>query len=175
MCITASMNYLTSEIQLKEIDMTKPTAEKSFMFTSDLLKSGAKQVAILTKSGFLKNHDLLQKEEDTSKQGFYFLVGNDDVVAARFYIGRQRSKCGMECTTRHIRNKRSKVCTLIMESEAQYDVYYIPTEKMKPLTTGHNKGKLAMMVTRSHNDRYQNIEEMNRMLSDNFKFKFQKF
>lgn len=158
--------------------MTKQTQEvqvKPNLTTKDLLASKAVQVAILTKDGFLKNHDLLQKEADTSLQGFYFLVDENDKTVARFYIGRQRSKCGMECTTRHIRNKRSKVCKLIMESEKQYDVYYIPTEKMKPLTTGYAKGKLAMMVTRSHNDRYQNIEEMNRMLSDNFKFSFQKF
>lgn len=153
----------------------KTVETKSNLMLSDLLNAKAKQVAILDVSGYLLSHDLTKPMEATDKQGFYFLVNQEHKTVARFYVGRQRTKSGMECVTKHIRKRRSKVCERIMDAKQVFDVYYIPTEKMKPLTTGYKKGKLASLVTKQHNDRYQNLEEMNRMLSDNFAFTFQRF
>ncbi|YP_010278171.1 hypothetical protein KNT57_gp004 [Shigella phage KNP5] len=46
---------------------------------------------------------------------------------------------------------------------------------MKPLTTGFGKGQLALAFTRNHHSEYQTLEEMNRMLADNFKFVLQAY
>lgn len=149
---------------------------KPYMSVNHLEKSNAKIVAVMKNDGNLFESDKFEKypTENLTKHGFYFLVSNG-VVAARFYIGRQRSKCGFEAVARHIRAGRSKVCKQIIAADQVYAVYYVAIEHMKPLTVAVNKNKIGTMLTRSYNDRFQNLEEMNRILSDNFKFSFQKF
>lgn len=149
---------------------------KPIMSTKHLDKSNAKIVAVMKNDGHLFETDKFvdYPKEDLTKAGFYFLV-NNEIVVARFYIGRQRSKCGFEAVARHIRAGRSKVCKQIISSGKTYAVYYASIDQMKPLTVAVNKGAIGTILTRAYNDRYQNLEEMNRMLSDNFEFLYQKF
>ena len=113
-----------------------------------------------------------------AEPGFYFMVKGASAwraVAARFYVGRQRSKSGFMNVLSQIRQGRSQLGRTMRSNNVIYDVYFIPADKMKPLTTGFGKGQLALAFTRKHNDSYQNLEEMNRMLNDNFKFVLQAY
>lgn len=112
-----------------------------------------------------------------SKPGFYFLVSELDgsCVSARFYVGNQRSKQGFSAVLSHIRQRRSQLARTIANNYVPYTVFYLPASKMKPLTTGFGKGQLALAFTRNHHSEYQTLEEMNRMLADNFKFVLQAY
>lgn len=105
--------------------------------------------------------------------GFYFCVkGSADwrQVAARFAIGRQESGQGFRGVLSNIRSDRSQANRTMHYNDVVYDVLYIPIEKMKPLTTGFGKGQLALAFTKRHNEAFQNLTEMNRMLAHNFNF-----
>lgn len=116
-----------------------------------------------------------------SNSGFYFLVSkfggpfNSPCVSARFYVGNQRSKQGFSAVLSHIRQRRSQLARTIANNNVPYTVFYLPASKMKPLTTGFGKGQLALTFTRNHHSEYQTLEEMNRMLADNFKFVLQAY
>lgn len=149
------------------------------VLTLDILReSKAELIGVFHKNGdFCKPFTNTYPIVDLMRQGFYFFVNKtSDEVSARFYMGRRRSECGFEngCL-RKIRKHDTKVGEAIMLADTSFDVYYISSEKMKRLTTAFGKGKMLTMMTSSHNDRYQNLEEMNRMLNDNFKFEFQKY
>ena len=154
---------------------------KTIMRLSDLRNVKAELVAKLALTGYLRNPKTPGDEAsaptaDLTRPGFYFLVHeNKATVFARYFVGRQRSKSGFANVASQIRALRSKTSETIMDERAGYFVYFMPIEAMKPLTTGFMKGKFALFLTRSHNDRFQNIEEMNRMLNDNFKFFAQKY
>lgn len=116
-----------------------------------------------------------------SNPGFYFLVSkfggpfDSPCVSARFYVGNQRSKQGFSAVLSHIRQRRSQLARTIANNNVPYTVFYLPASKMKPLTTGFGKGQLALAFTRNHHSEYQTLEEMNRMLADNFKFVLQAY
>lgn len=154
---------------------------KSIMRVKDLRNVGAIKVAQFTSSGKLRepgtNFALgLKPTADLSRPGFYFMVHpRRETVYARFYVGRQRSKQGFNNTASQLRLRRTLVGDAIMNVGIPFDIFFMPIEHMKPLTNGFMKGKFALLLTRSHNDRFQNIEELNRMLSDNFKFFAQKY
>ena len=154
---------------------------KSIMRVKDLRVVGAVKVAQFTSSGKLREPGKdfvlgLKPVTDLSQPGFYFMVHpRRETVYARFYVGRQRSKQGFNNTASQLRLERSKVGEVIMNARVPFDIFFMPIERMKPLTTGFMKGKFALLLTRSHNDKFQNMEEMNRMLSDNFKFYAQKY
>lgn len=163
--------------------MTKSINRKN-MKLSNLLFSKAKLVAqFVTRDGRLyePNNDI-KPTFDTSSPGFYFLVPlptlgeQDPDVYARFYVGRQRLKCGLENVAAQLRLQRSMTGKKIMGTNFQFDVYYINIKNIKPLTTGYPKtGKIALALTRKHKGDYQNLEELNRILNDNFKFVAQKY
>lgn len=116
-----------------------------------------------------------------SNPGFYFLASkfggpfDSPCVSARFYVGNQRSKQGFSAVLSHIRQRRSQLARTIANNNVPYTVFYLPASKMKPLTTGFGKGQLALAFTRNHHSEYQTLEEMNRMLADNFKFVLQAY
>lgn len=145
-----------------------------YMTVTDLNNAGATVIGTI-KGGewFLgtPHKDIL------SKPGFYFLVNEFDgsCVSARFYVGNQRSKQGFSAVLSHIRQRRSQLARTIANNNVPYTVFYLPASKMKPLTTGFGKGQLALAFTRNHHSDYQTLEEMNRMLADNFKFVLQAY
>ncbi|QHR64189.1 Ndd-like nucleoid disruption protein [Escherichia phage teqskov] len=145
-----------------------------YMTVTDLNNAGATVIGTI-KGGkwFLgtPHKDIL------SKPGFYFLVNEFDgsCVSARFYVGNQRSKQGFSAVLSHIRQRRSQLARTIVNNNVPYTVFYLPASKMKPLTTGFGKGQLALAFTRNHHSEYQTLEEMNRMLADNFKFVLQAY
>lgn len=150
-----------------------------YMTVTDLNNAGATVIGTI-KGGewFLgtPHKDIL------SKPGFYFLVSKLDnrpfgnpCVSARFYVGNQRSKQGFSAVLSHIRQRRSQLARTIANNNVPYAVFYLPASKMKPLTTGFGKGQLALAFTRNHHSEYQTLEEMNRMLADNFKFVLQAY
>ncbi|EKH7476267.1 naphthalene 1,2-dioxygenase [Escherichia coli] len=148
-----------------------------YMTVTDLNNAGATVIGTI-KGGewFLgtPHKDIL------SKPGFYFLVSEFDgsygsCVSARFYVGNQRSKQGFSAVLSHIRQRRSQLARTIANNNMAYTVFYLPSSKMKPLTTGFGKGQLALAFTRNHHSEYQTLEEMNRMLADNFKFVLQAY
>ncbi|ANZ51438.1 nucleoid disruption protein [Enterobacteria phage GiZh] len=145
-----------------------------YMAVTDLNNAGATVIGTI-KGGewFLgtPHKDIL------SKPGFYFLVNEFDgsCVSARFYVGNQRSKQGFSAVLSHIRQRRSQLARTIANNNVPYTVFYLPASKMKPLTTGFGKGQLALAFTRNHHSEYQTLEEMNRMLADNFKFVLQAY
>lgn len=145
-----------------------------YMTVADLNNAGATVIGTI-KGGewFLgtPHKDIL------SKPGFYFLVSEfgGSCVSARFYVGNQRSKQGFSAVLSHIRQRRSQLARTIANNNVLYTVFYLPASKMKPLTTGFGKGQLALAFTRNHHSEYQTLEEMNRMLADNFKFVLQAY
>lgn len=149
-----------------------------YMTVTDLNNAGATVIGTI-KSGewvFGTPHkDIL------SNPGFYFLVSkfgspfDSPCVSARFYVGNQRSKQGFSAVLSHIRQRRSQLARTIANNNVPYAVFYLPASKMKPLTTGFGKGQLALAFTRNHHSEYQTLEEMNRMLADNFKFVLQAY
>lgn len=147
---------------------------RKYMTISDLESVGAVNV-LTVKNG----HPVGYVERDVlSEPGFYFMVKGSAptrAVAARFYVGRQRSKTGFMNVLSQIRQGRSQLGRTMSRNNILYTVFFVPVTKMKPLTTGFNKGQLALMFTRKHEEEFQNLEEMNRMLNDNFKFILQSY
>ena len=149
-----------------------------YMTSSDLHDAGA------TIIGAIKNGEWVfgtPHKDILSNPGFYFLVSkfggpfDSPCVSARFYVGNQRSKQGFSAVLSHIRQRRSQLARTIANNNVPYTVFYLPASKMKPLTTGFGKGQLALAFTRNHHSEYQTLEEMNRMLADNFKFVLQAY
>lgn len=147
---------------------------RNYMKREDLVKAGAVEV-LLVRNGYPFGYI---DPKVLAEPGFYFMVkgnSNSRSVAARFYVGRQRSKSGFMNVLSQIRQGRSQLGRTMKSNSVVYTVYFIPANKMKPLTTGFGKGQIAMTFTRQHNDSFQNLEEMNRMLNDNFKFTLQSY
>lgn len=149
-----------------------------YMTASDLNNAGATVIGAIKGGEWVfgtPHKDIL------SKPGFYFLVSKfggpfgSPCVSARFYVGNQRSKQGFSAVLSHIRQRRSQLARTIANNNVPYTVFYLPASKMKPLTTGFGKGQLALAFTRNHHSEYQTLEEMNRMLADNFKFVLQSY
>lgn len=147
---------------------------RQFMTRGDVVAAGG--VEVLT----VRNGETVGYVDPSvlTEPGFYFMVkGGSDwrQVAARFYVGRQRSKSGFLNVLSQIRQGRSQLGRTMRSNGVLYTVYFIPAGKMKSLTTGFGKGQLALMFTPKHNDAFQNLEEMNRMLNDNFQFVLQSY
>lgn len=149
-----------------------------YMTVTDLNNAGA------TVIGTIKGGEWVfgtPRKDILSNPGFYFLVSkfggpfDSPCVSARFYVGNQRSKQGFSAVLSHIRQRRSQLARTIANNNVPYTVFYLPASKMKPLTTGFGKGQLALAFTRNHHSEYQTLEEMNRMLADNFKFVLQAY
>ena len=116
--------------------------------------------------------------EILAQPGFYFVVkGSADwrQVAARFFVGNQRSAQGFNATLSHIRQGRSQLARTMANNGVVYSVHYLPIEKMKPLTTGFGKGQLKLAFTFRHKSEMQTMSELNRILNDNFKFILQSY
>lgn len=154
-------SVVKKQMTLENLNSTKPELIGLF------LKTGA----------FIDVNTQKYPSVDLKRQGFYFFVSKSTSnVVARFYIGRRRSQCGFENgVRRHILAEKTSVGKSIMNANTDFYVFYVPSENMKTLTTAFGKNKIGQMLTRPHNDRYQNLEEINRMLNDNFVFTFQKF
>ncbi|AWD91676.1 Ndd-like nucleoid disruption protein [Enterobacteria phage vB_EcoM_IME340] len=149
-----------------------------YMTVTDLNNAGATVIGTIKGGEWVfgtPHKDIL------SNPGFYFLVSkfggpfDSPCVSARFYVGNQRSKQGFSAVLSHIRQRRSQLARTIANNNVPYTVFYLPASKMKPLTTGFGKGQLALAFTRNHHSEYQTLEEMNRMLADNFKFVLQTY
>lgn len=149
-----------------------------YMTVNDLNNAGATVIGTIKGGEWVfgtPHKDIL------SNPGFYFLVSkfggpfDSPCVSARFYVGNQRSKQGFSAVLSHIRQRRSQLARTIANNNVPYTVFYLPASKMKPLTTGFGKGQLALAFTRNHHSEYQTLEEMNRMLADNFKFVLQAY
>ncbi|USW07465.1 nucleoid disruption protein [Salmonella phage GRNsp7] len=149
-----------------------------YMTVTDLNNAGATVIGTIKGGEWVfgtPHKDIL------SNPGFYFLVSkfggpfDSPCVSARFYVGNQRSKQGFSAVLSHIRQRRSQLARTIANNNVLYTVFYLPASKMKPLTTGFGKGQLALAFTRNHHSEYQTLEEMNRMLADNFKFVLQAY
>lgn len=149
-----------------------------YMTVTDLNNAGATVIGTIKGGEWVfgtPHKDIL------SNPGFYFLVSkfggpfDSPCVSARFYVGNQRSKQGFSAVLSHIRQRRSQLARTIANNNVPYTVFYLPASKMKPLTTGFGKGQLALAFTRNHHSEYQTLEEMNRMLADNFKFILQAY
>ena len=149
-----------------------------YMTVTDLNNAGATVIGTIKGGEWVfgtPHKDIL------SNPGFYFLVSkfggpfDSPCVSARFYVGNQRSKQGFRAVLSHIRQRRSQLARTIANNNVAYTVFYLPASKMKPLTTGFGKGQLSLAFTRNHHSEYQTLEEMNRMLADNFKFVLQAY
>ena len=149
-----------------------------YMTVTDLNNAGATVIGTIKGGEWVfgtPHKDIL------SNPGFYFLVSkfggpfDSPCVSARFYVGNQRSKQGFSAVLSHIRQRRSQLARTIANNNVPYTVFYLPASKMKPLTTGFGKGQLALAFTRNHHSEHQTLEEMNRMLADNFKFVLQAY
>lgn len=149
-----------------------------YMTVTDLNNAGATVIGTIKGGEWVfgtPHKDIL------SNPGFYFLVSkfggpfDSPCVSARFYVGNQRSKQGFSAVLSHIRQRRSQLARTIANNNVPYTVFYLPASKMKPLTTGFGKGQLALAFTRNHHSEYETLEEMNRMLADNFKFVLQAY
>lgn len=150
------------------------TDSRKYMTRADLEAVGATVVCTVKNGetiGYVDNEIL-------AEPGFYFMVKGSTPfrqVAARFFVGRQRSKSGFANVLSQIRQGRSQLGRTLSSNGNLYDVYFVPAQKMKPLTTGFGKGQLSLMFTPKHKDEYQNFSEMNRMLNDNFQFILQSY
>lgn len=145
-----------------------------YLTRKDLLAVGGEVVAVVRNGEYGSE----VSKEFRSREGFYFFVkGSSDrrQVAARFFVGRQRSKQGLDAILSHIRQGRSQLARTMGTNNIEYDVIFVAAKNMKPLTTGYGKGQLALAFTRNHTSEYQTLTEMNRLLADNFKFILQSY
>ncbi|QQG32191.1 hypothetical protein CkP1_0287 [Citrobacter phage CkP1] len=145
---------------------------KVLLTTSVLEKAGASSIGLIKNGDW---HNGAPVKEVSSRPGFYFLVNVHGWTVARFYVGRQRSKTGFDNVLSQIRRGRSYLGRTLRSNNNVYTVAYVPVGNMKALTNGYKKGQLALMFTPTHKDSFQNMEEMNRMLNDNFKFSLQSY
>lgn len=147
----------------------------TYMTRRNVLSAGATTVAYVMNGEYQIGRP---SKETAAQPGFYFFVkgvGESRIVAARFYVGNQRSAQGLDGVLKNIRSARSQANRTMKTNSILYEVLYVPASKMKPLTTGFGKGQIAMAFTRNHHSEYQTLEEMNRMLADNFKFILQSY
>ena len=150
---------------------------RNIMTFTDLDNAGAELI------GSIRNGDWvagIPAREITEREGFYFLMFSDDKAgyigaSARFFVAKQRSKAGFESVLSHIRSGRSQLGRTLCSNCMTYGVFWIPANKMKPLTTGYGKGQLALAFTRQHSSDAQTYSELNRILNDNFIFTLQKY
>ncbi len=150
---------------------------RNIMTFTDLDNAGAELI------GSIRNGDWVAgapSREITEREGFYFLVFSDEAASylgasARFFVAKQRSKAGFESVLSHIRSGRSQLGRTLCSNWVTYGVFWIPANKMKPLTTGYGKGQLALAFTRQHSSDAQTYSELNRILNDNFIFTMQKY
>lgn len=106
--------------------------------------------------------------------GYYFITqSRTKTVLARFYVGRTKRQEGFKSTFHNLRAMRSITGVLAMQTEL--DVYYVHAKDMKHLTTAFGKSKLMSMFTKCHSGEYNSLQEVNRMLSEGFKFKWQRY
>lgn len=150
------------------------THMRKYMTRGDLTKAGAVTVA------YVKNGNTVGyiMPEVLAEPGFYFMVKgalDTRLVAARFFVGNQRSAQGFNATLSHIRQGRSQLARTMANNNVIYEVLYLPQSKMKSLTTGFKKGQLALAFTRQHSSEMQTLSELNRILNDNFKFVLQNY
>ncbi|UPW42370.1 nucleoid disruption protein [Salmonella phage CF-SP2] len=145
---------------------------RTFLSIETLSKAGATVIGIIKNANWVGG---VPMEEELSRPGFYFITNIAGFAVSRSYVGRQRSKTGFSNTLSQFRQGRSQLGRTLSNNNQVYSVVFVPVEKMKPLTTGHGKGQLSLAFTRKHEDAFQNLEEMNRMLNDNFKFIMQKY
>lgn len=146
---------------------------RSLMMKKSLVQANAEVVGKLNANGSFTTE--LDKD-GLARPGFYFFVNDSrQTVYARFYIGRQRTKTGLRNIVSQIRLERAATGAIINQANSGFTIMFIASDKMKNLTTAFGKGKVAKAFTRAHNDAFQNLEEMNRMLNDNFKFYAQKY
>ncbi|AIZ02051.1 nucleoid disruption protein [Escherichia phage vb_EcoM-VR5] len=147
----------------------------TYMTRRNVLSAGATTVAYVMNGEYKIGRP---SKETAAQPGFYFFVkgvGENRIVAARFYVGNQRSGQGLDGVLKNIRSARSQANRTMKTNNVLYEVLYVPASKMKPLTTGFGKGQIAMAFTRNHSSDLQTLEEMNRMLADNFKFILQSY
>ncbi len=151
--------------------------KKSTLNLSDLKLCKAQHIARMTATGKLfEPHTTEPPVSDLAAIGFYFFVhAKRATTYARYYVGRQRSKSGLKNIVSQIQLKRSTTGEILVETLEAFDIYFVSLDKMKALTNGFGKGKFALKFTRQHAAEFQNLEEMNRMLNDNFKFLAQKY
>lgn len=141
---------------------------KTIMTARILLNAGAENIAELSK-GRLPHFT----SHDNSQPGFYFFVNKKTQLChARFFAGRQRSAQGLNGIINNINRVDTSSVGLKLRS-GEYFILFIHADKMKPLTTGWEKGQIAMAFTRSYKSDYQTLSEMNLILKDNFKFVLQ--
>ena len=147
------------------------------MEVKDLKLAKGQHIARMTASGRLyEPHTTEPPVSDLTKPGFYFFAhAKRQTVYARFYVGRQRTKAGLRNVVSQIRLQRSTTGEIMMNSMEAFDIYFISLDKIKVLSNGFGKGKLALAFTPQYSEDYQNLEEINRMMSDNFKFYAQKY
>lgn len=139
------------------------------MTMTDLNMASPKFVGTLTRG-------LMTQEAgvDLAEPGFYFAVrAQTGLVHARFFAGKTRSGTGFMNVVSKINQGRSTPMKLMKQNE--YDIFFVAIDKMKPLTVGFGKGQLALAFTRQHQSSYQTMDELNRMLADNFSFVVQKY
>lgn len=150
---------------------------RSQMMVKDLRLAKAQLIVRFTNIGALFEPKTNEPPvSNLNAPGFYFFVRADrQEVYARFYVGRQRTKSGLRNICSQIRKERTKTGQAIMDTCTNFDVYFVPLDKMKAITNGFGKGKWALKFVRQHSDDFQNLEEMNRMLNDNFKFRAQAY
>ncbi|UPW39398.1 putative nucleoid disruption protein [Escherichia phage vB_EcoM_ESCO47] len=147
----------------------------NYMTRRDILAAGGTTVAYVQNGKYQSGEP---SKAVAAQPGFYFFVkgfSNSRVVAARFYVGNQRSKQGLDGIVANIRKQRSQAARTMATNNVIYEVLYVPASKMKPLTTGIGKRQLVMAFTRNHSSDLQTLEEMNRILADNFKFILQSY
>lgn len=115
-----------------------------------------------------------EPQVNLAEPGFYFAVRKQTgLVHARFFVGKTRSATGFMNVVSKVNQKRSFTMNAMCNN--QYDIFFVAIDKMKPLTTGFGKGQLALAFTRQHTSSYQTMDELNRLLADNFKFVLQKY
>lgn len=153
------------------------TGNRVNMELKDLKLVKAQHIARFTATGNLyEPHTQEPPVSNLAGVGFYFFVhAKRSTVYARFFVGRQRSGSGLRNIVSQLRLQRSKTGEIMANSMEAFDVYFVSLDKMKAITNGFGKGKLALKFTSQHADKYQNLDEMNRMLNDNFKFYAQKY
>ena len=148
---------------------------RKVMTRDDLHYAGMKHVGKFTKDGKLTDLNVQEFPHDANIPGFYFFLNTyTDEVWARFYIGRQRTKGGLQKILSQLRTQRGSTAIQMMNADTYFRIYYVSPTNMKPLTNAFGKSTLGQMFTRQHSEEYQNFEEMNRMLNDNFIFVAQK-
>lgn len=149
---------------------------RNIMTFTDLDNAGAELIGTACDGNWVYG---APSREITEREGFYFLVMKDKNqfvhASARFFVAKQRSKTGFENVMSKIRQGLSQTTRTLGHNHVFYGVFWLPANKMKPLTTGYGKGQLSLAFTRQHRSEAQTYSELNRLLNDNFKFTLQSY